>query len=111
MRNYGNHGYTVKASELTPLLPENKRQEYNTLLEAGNWGGAGCLLEEYLPTQFPCPELFQMQPEYESEDLKVDEIYATWDREQLFEQKMTLEMQALNSAGVTPEMSNWVTWG
>lgn len=111
MRYHSNHEHTVKASELTRLLPMDQRLAYIELLEAGDWKGAGDLLGENLPKEFPCPELFQMQPAYhKSEDLEIDEIYATWNREDLFVIQERPELKALKANGIDPQLSNWVSW-
>jgi hypothetical protein len=111
MRNYGNHGHTVKASELTKLLPEDMREEYERLLGEGDWEGGTTFLWEHLPKQYPPPDLFLMCDEYESETLERGEVYACWDQKDLFVVTPKQEMMDLAAVGITPELNQWVTWG
>ncbi len=111
MRNYSNYGHTVKASELTKLLPEEVRAEYELFLKEGDWERGSELLAKHLPKQYPCPELFLMCEEYESEDLEEGEVYACWNQEDLFVITPKQGMIALEGCEVTPTPSRWVTWG
>ena len=110
MRNFGNHGHTVLALKLTELLPTDKRLDYLNFLRTGDLDAAGDLLSENLPKKFPCPELFLMRDEYESEQLEVGEIYAMWNPADLFVITERPELKALKKKGIDPELSNWVSW-
>jgi hypothetical protein len=110
--NYSCHGYTVKASELAPLLPEEHQSLYSTLVSNGDWEEAQKMLDDHLPSKgLPQPYLFLMEEEYESEDLEIGEMYASWDNNDLFEMVPRPELKALNRKNINPTLSRWVTWG
>lgn len=115
MHNYACDGYTVRAIELAPLLPESKRQEFleridrhegEDLEELQKWFAENRKLKS-----LPCPELMFLRHEDESEDLEYDVIYAYFSEEELFVREPTKACKRLVELNITPVRSRWVVWG
>jgi hypothetical protein len=111
MKNFSCHGYTVKASTLAVMLPEEHRARYTELSEGQDWEEAQKILDEHLPDDIAVPHLFLMYEEFESEDLETGEMYASWDTDELFEMIPLTGLELLRRYNVNPELNRWVAWG
>lgn len=112
MNNYANSGYVVKADSLIALLPNTAyRTEYLNYLNDGDTERALDYLREHAKGQV-CPQsIFTYTEEMEDGNFEVGEHYAVFDMDDLFEMVPNKNMNALQALGITPEYSQWVTWG
>lgn len=110
MRNFGCHGYVVKAETLAHLLPDDVQPAFANAIDAEDEDLVRELIENHLPDQYPTPEIFRLPSEGESEDIEIGPVYVHWDAEQLYERKPRAELQLLQTAGIDPALANWVVW-
>ena len=112
MRHYGNHGYTVKASELIVTMPGEHQDRFKTLVEEGDWEEAQNMIDEHLTVDIPIPYLFVMSDEtHDSDGLEMGEMYAVWDTDELFEMIPLTGLELLKQQNINPELNNWVSYG
>lgn len=109
-KNYGCHGYVVKAETLTSLLPLDVQPAFTEALTGDNTDLVRELIENHLPEQYPMPEVFVLNDEGESDDIERGTVYAYWGLEQLFQVIPRTELQLLKTAGIEPAHANWVVW-
>ena len=112
MRTSGCHGYVVKASTLTDILPIEVQHQYKDLLEEGDWEKLQNFLKENISEKYPVPEsVFLFDGDMESDDLEEGEMYAFFNEADLFIKKESPLMEALLKKQIIPENSTWTVWG
>ncbi len=114
MKNYSSHGYLVKASELTKLLPTQFQRQYTAAVEGGDWEKAKGILDDHFPDQLPPVEcVFTMSDDAELDDdqLQKGEVYAQFDETDLFKKVPTLPHANLMVEGIKPIFRSWVDYG
>lgn len=108
MHNYANAGYVIKAIELEPLIPEEHKEEYNSLIDDGDADAVMDLL--FKIEGLPHPEyVFVATEEIESE-LEEDTMYLVFDVDYLYERTPKPVLNQLRKAGIDPEYQSWVTY-
>ncbi len=109
--NYSCHGYLVKASELTKLLPKDVQRKYASFVEEGNWEDARKIAcefwSDYLP---PIETIFTLsdEAEFDDEGLQRGEMYAMFDESTLYKKVPTLAHSNLMVEGIKPINRAWV---
>ena len=112
MRNFGCTGHVIALTELVKVMSPEARESILENLDMIPNDERCENINDNLPPTYPrIEEAFYLDDEDESEDLERGVWYVYFATEDLYEQKKTAGMIALEAAGITPERRNWVVWG
>lgn len=113
-QNSAASGYLVKASELTPLLPKQDRDQFAQLVELNDFESVEAFLADHMPKGFPPFDsvfVFSTDAGMESDELENNTMYVSFADEDLFTKTPTKEMKAMRQKKVAPSFTRWVVWG
>jgi len=112
MKSYSNTGHTVKASDLTQLLTEAVRKDYLQAIEDDDTEAVENILGEHMPEGFaPFTSVFNSRhADIETEDLEDEDMYVTFDADDLYVKSESVAMRAMKAAGLNPTPAQWVTY-
>ena len=113
MHNYSSHGYLVKASDLTKVLPARFQKEYAAAVDEGDYETAMELAEANMPEQLPAPEaIFTLadDAEFDDDELQKGEMYAMFDEGDLYKKVPTVVHSNLIVEGIKPIYHSWVDY-
>ena len=106
-------GYLVPAKTLVPLLPQEARPMVEEALTDKDCDAALQLLRYYWPQALPgIADVFVLTDEdIPGDSMVAGEIYARFEREDLYELKPLPALGDLEKAGVHPSYFQWSKWG
>jgi hypothetical protein len=112
MKNYSNVGHVVKASDLTQLLTESVRKDYLEAVEYNDCETVEEILGEHMPDGFaPFTSVFNYRfDDIETEDLEDEDMYVTFDAEDLYVKVPSRALELMKASGLNPTQAQWVTY-
>ncbi len=113
MREIPCSGTVIKASDLTPHLPEYVREEYRQLCEASDWESVSTILADHMPEGFPrFSDVFALNSEATpGDDLEESVVYVCYDDSELYTRIETPALKALKEVGIVPITTQWSVFG
>jgi len=112
MRNVGCSGYVLEANKLISLLPKDVQDTYTKAIDKIDCEEVETILKEYWSAEYPYVDgVFIIGDEDDADDLVKGEMYVNFEENSLYTQVPTKELKQLNTKGIAPKYTRWVTWG
>ena len=111
MRNSAASGYTIPASQLTPILPLDAQEQFKAAIANDDLETLANLFYDNAPDDFPTyVDFFKLTPEDESDHLDHDTIYLEFQVEDLYETIPKPGLKFLTQNKIEPAFSRWTIY-
>jgi hypothetical protein len=112
MRDYPTSGYIVPLNDFNKVFNEEQQGFLEGLLEEGDTESITEWFGDNVPKEFPACSIFcPSDTDTVDKSMEEGEYYVIFDQEDLFITKKTDAHEALNKAGIKPNLAHWSIWG